>query len=153
MSAAYEREYQDAILDAALASFRENGPTASHAQWLTDEIYSALSFVEKEVAFDSNFVPVVERAFNRLRINGYRCEHNWQCCMTCGWAMIDYPDADHAVWYHSQDRDSAIITGGLRLVWTGDAALIREAFEAEGLIVEHGGTAEERILVRLEVNA
>lgn len=140
--------YEEAIAWLAEQYFRENDATDSEAQHLADTIYGALHVVERDIAFIP-FEEAIERAFNRLRINGYRCEQDWQCCMTCGWDAIPWEDADHAVWYHSQDRDSAMRNGELLLVWTGDAALIREALEAEGLQVEHDGTTQQRIRVRM----
>lgn len=141
---------EDGIAELAVGYFRKNGATNREADHLIDHIYSALGQVEKEEAF-AILSATVERSFNRLRLNGYRCEHNWECCMTCGWAEIPWEQADECVWYHSQDRDSAIETGKLYLVWTGDAAMNREAFEAEGLTVEHDGTTSTRFKVWLDV--
>lgn len=140
--------FEDAIFQNALAYFRENGAMDSKAEHLTDSIYGALGRAEQEEAF----IPLsaaVERSFNRLRINGYRCEQDWTCCQSCGWEEIPWEDADHCVWYHAQDKETAIRTGKLWFVWQGDSALIREAFEAEGLTVEHDGEPGKRIQVEL----
>lgn len=140
---------EEVIFDAAAAYFREHGATDSNGLHLTDHIMSALGQVEEQERFDDDFVPVVERAFNRLRLLGYRCEQNWHCCRTCGWDAIPWEDADHAIWYHSQDRDAGVRTGRVYLIWTGDPLVIRQALEAEGLTVEHDGTTGQRIQIRL----
>lgn len=139
---------EEAIREVALIYLRHHGGTDSNAMHLTDHVMDALGRVEQEEAFEA-LSAAVERSFNRLRINGYRCEQDWECCMTCGWDAMPWADADHTVWYHSQDRDNAITSGKLMLVWQGDSVLIREAFEAEGLAVEHDGTVEKRFCVRL----
>jgi hypothetical protein len=137
----------DLVFHAAYHHFKAHGADESEGALLVDEIMAALCRVEAEDAFE-DMSAAVERAYNRLRINGYRCEQNWQCCRTCGWDMIPWEDADHAVWYHKQDRASAIETGELYFVWQGDARLIRQAFEAEGLAVVHGGSFATRIMVK-----
>ncbi|KQO56456.1 DUF6891 domain-containing protein [Sphingomonas sp. Leaf257] len=139
---------KEAIRKFALLYFLKHGASNSNADQLSDSIYNALDEAERTEAFN-RLSSAVERAFNRLRINGYRCEQDWQCCMSCGWAAIPDEEADHAVWYHSQDRAVAFDTGKLLLVWQGDAALIRSCLEAEGLAVEHDGTVERRIRVEM----
>lgn len=143
---------ENAIMAIAEDHFREHGASDNEACHLNDQIFIALWQCEKEEAF-ARLSSAVERAFNRLRINGYRCEQNWQCCRSCGWAAIPDEDASHAVWYHSQDRDHGLNTGELWFVWDGDPGAIREAFEAEGLSVTHDGTHAQRIMVKLEAAA
>ena len=138
----------EAIGNLAVHYFRQSDASEDQGNYLSDHIFDALEQVQMEVEFQP-LSEAVERSFNRLRLNGYRCEQNWQCCMTCGWAAIPWEHADQCVWYHSQDRDCAMQTGRLFLAWQGDAALIREAFEAEGLTVEHDGTIEKRFQVWL----
>jgi hypothetical protein len=145
-------DHEDAIREIALDFFRENGTRESLAEHLTDYIYGALGEVEQQEAF-VRLSGAVERAFNRLRVNGYRCEQDWQCCMTCGWDAIPWEDAGNCVWYHGQDREDGFRTGKLFLVWQGDVGLIRECLEAEGLKVEHDGTVGQRIKVTLSATA
>lgn len=141
---------EEIVSEAAMTYFRRMAnPSDSDAAALVDEIYGALTHVERERAFDRDFVPAVEQAFNRLRLLGYRCEQDWQCCRTCGWDAIPWEDADHAVWYHNQDRENGITSGQVYLIWTGDPSIIREALEVEGLNVIHDGTTGQRILISL----
>lgn len=105
-------------------------------------------FVDAEKPFDRDVVPAVERALDRLRQEGYFCAQDWKCCCTCGWAEISWEDAEKAVWYHRQKRESAIVDGDLYLIWTGDATLIRSAFEAEGFATDHNGSQQKCIVVK-----
>lgn len=98
---------------------------------------------------DNEFRKRLTRAFIFLRRNGYFASHNFACCRSCSWDEIEWEEADHAVFYHDQDEASAAETGDVYLVWQGDAELIREALEVEGLIVEHDGTEATRILVKM----
>ncbi|KAA9018283.1 DUF6891 domain-containing protein [Sphingobium limneticum] len=138
-----------AIMSIAEVHFREHGADDFNLAHLTDVLNIALMEVQAEEAWHPKSA-AVERAFNRLRINGYRCEQDWQCCRTCGWAAIPCEDADLCVWYHGQDLADAVATGELMLMWQGDAAMIRDALEAEGITVIHDGTIEQRIRVRFD---
>jgi hypothetical protein len=105
-------------------------------------------FVDAEKPFDRDVVPAVERALDRLRQKGYFCAQDWKCCCTCGWDEISWEDAEKAVWYHRQHRDDAIVGGDLYFIWTGDATLIRAAFEAEGFATDHNGSQQKCIVVK-----
>jgi hypothetical protein len=85
------------------------------------------------------------RAFKNLRKQGYFASHNFACCATCSWDLVSWDQADHAVFYHDQDKSSADKTNEVWLYWQGDLAVIRKAIEDEGLIVEHDGSPSTRI--------
>lgn len=153
MSVTITADSVEEVIAQAAYEYLNPRSTDSDAAHLIDHIYGALGQREEELAVGlERFEPLrlaVERAMNRLRLQGYRCEQDWQCCMTCGWDAIPWRDADQAVWYHRQDLDHALRGEPLEFVWTGDAQVIREALEVEGLVVEHDGSITKRIRVGL----
>ena len=89
----------------------------------------------------------IAKAFADLRKQGFVAKMNHACCQNCGWAAID-EDEDNAVFFHAQDYDSYLEEGELYLAWRGDSKAICTAIRDQGLIAEHDGSENNRILVK-----
>ena len=100
----------------------------------------------------------VTAAFRALRKLGYVARQNFTCCSTCGSYELGEmvtdrggdPDTAKVIWYHRQDAEAFAngrLTRNLLLRWNGDASEIKQALEAQGLLVIHNGEASQCIAV------
>jgi hypothetical protein len=89
------------------------------------------------------------RAFATLRKQGYFARQNFWCCQSCGWYAVPSGRADHAVFYSQQDKASMDATGVVYLSWSGSPEAIRQALEAQGLVVEHDSSPNTRFKVKV----
>jgi len=94
----------------------------------------------------------VDNAFAKLKAAGYFAEQNFWCCQSCGWNAIP-EGVDKVVFYHEQDNEAwdnygcHALSDKLYLAWSGDCREIREILESEGLVVEHDGSDDSRIII------
>jgi len=92
---------------------------------------------------------LVNKGFRNLRKLGYVAHQDFWCCSTCGWAALTDEEANKAVFYHHQDKQSMIETGKLYLAWSGDGNEIVKLFTDLGLKVVWDGSKKKRILIDL----
>ena len=92
---------------------------------------------------------LVNKGFQKLRKLGYVAHQDFWCCSSCGWAALTDEEAEKAVFYHHQDKQSMLETGKLYLAWLGDGNEIVKVFKDLGLNVEWNGSERVRILIDL----
>lgn len=88
----------------------------------------------------------LRKGFASLRDKGYIAKANWKCCQGCGCAALPEGTKQY-VFYHAQDREQLVQGKPFCLAWGGDASVICEALRTAGLLVEHDGSSNKRIMV------
>lgn len=116
------------------------------------------------------FKSMISKAFTNLRKNGIYARMNFLCCQSCGCYEINdmYKDDNfskkYKAWcfYHQQDNER-LKNGMLHLSWgarpdrensmldteyTALSQSICKALEDQGLVTEHNGTVNQRIIIK-----
>jgi hypothetical protein len=102
----------------------------------------------------------ITAAFKTLRKQGYTARQNFSCCSSCAWSELNDQGKDEKVVFYNRQSGAALRgTGSFRfrrrgpqylyLNWSGDANVICEALEAQGLTVVRPESEVESIAVEI----
>lgn len=92
-------------------------------------------------------------AFRNLRKAGYFAKQNFWCCQSCGCSAVPDSHENKYVFYHRQDNDCLVDSGGCYMAWDGDGEEISRIFREAGLQVKWDGSGATRIEVFGETNS
>ena len=88
----------------------------------------------------------LNKAFRELRKAGFFAKQNFECCNTCGWALVP-GEQKNVVFYHYQAAQRLKNKGVTYLSWSGNAQQIISILESNHIKTEWDGSNNTKIQI------